>query len=168
MPVFLPGESQGWGSLVGCRLWGLSSVAQLCLTLCGPWIVAHQASLSITNSRSSPKLMSTESEMPTNHFILCCLLLLLASVFLSIRVFSIELTLQIRWPKYWSFSFSISLSNESSEFISFRINWFGLLAVQGENLKSLFQHHTSKASIIHAHPSLWFTSHICLWLLEKP
>ena len=102
-----------------------------------PWIVAHQASLSITNSRSLPKPMSIELVMPSNHLILCCPLLLLPSIFPSIRVFSNESALRIRWPKYWSFSFSISPSNEYSGLISFRIDWLDLLAVQG-NLKSLF------------------------------
>ena len=106
---------------------------------------AHQASLSITNSQSLLKLMSIESVMPSNHLILYCPLLLLPSVFPSIRVFSNELVLCIRWPKYWSFS--ISPSNEYSGLISFRMDWLGLLAVQG-TLKSLLQHHSSKASII--------------------
>ena len=101
-----------------------------------PWTAAHQASLSLTISLSLLKLMSVESEMPSNHLVLCHPLLL-PSIFSSIRVFSDELDLRIRWPKYWSFSFSISLSNEYSELISFRIDWFGLLAVQG-TLKSFF------------------------------
>ena len=96
-----------------------------------PWIAAHQASLSITNSQSLPKLMSIESVMPSNHLILCRPLLLPSSIFPSIRVFSNESALHIRWPKYWSFSFSISLSSEYSGLISFRIDWFDLLAVQG-------------------------------------
>ena len=105
-----------------------------------------QASLSITNFRSLPKLMSIESVMPSNHLILCCLFLLLPSTFPSIRVFSNESVLHIRWPKYWSFSFNIHPSNEHSGLISFRMNWLDLLAVQG-TLKSLLQHHSSKASI---------------------
>ena len=109
-----------------------------------PWTAAHQASLSITNSWSSLKLMSIESVMPSNHVILCCPLLLLPSIFPSIRVFSNESVLHIRWPKYWSFSFSISPSNEYSGLISFRMDWLDLLAVQG-TLKSLLQHHSSKA-----------------------
>ena len=109
-----------------------------------PWTAAHQASLSITNSQSL--LMSIQLVMPSNHFIFCHPLLLLPSVFLSIKVFSNELALSIRWPKYWSFSFSISPSNEYSGLISFRIDWFDFLAVQG-TLKSLLQHHSSKASI---------------------
>ena len=112
-----------------------------------PWLVARQASLSITNSQSLLKLMSIALVMPSNHLILCCPLFLLPSIFPSIRVFSNESVLHIRWPKYWIFSFSISPSNEYSEWISFRIDWFDLLAVQGA-LKSLFQHHSSKASIL--------------------
>ena len=108
---------------------------------------AHQASLSITNSRNLPKLMSIESVTPSNHLILCCPLLLLPSIFPSIRVFSIESVLCIRWAKYWSFSFSISLSNEHSGLISFRIDWLDLPAGQG-TLKSLLQHHSSKTSIL--------------------
>ena len=111
-----------------------------------PWTTACQASLSITNSRSLPKPMSVESVMPSNHLIPCCLLLLLPSIFPSIRVFSNESALRVRWPKYWSFSFGISPSNEYSGLISFRIDWFDLLAVQG-TLKSL-QHGSSKASIL--------------------
>ena len=117
-----------------------SSVAQLCLTLYSPWTAARQASLSITISWSLLKLMPTESVMPSNCLILCHPLLLLPSVFLSIRVFSNELTLDIRWSKYWSFNFTFSPSNEYSGLISFRIDWFYLLAVQGI-LKSLLQHH---------------------------
>ena len=112
-----------------------------------PWTVARQASLSITNSWSLLRLMSIESVMPSNHLILCRPLLLPPSIFLSIRVFSNESILRIRWPKYWSFSFSISPSNEHSRLISFRMDWLDLLAVQG-TLKSLLQHHNSKASIL--------------------
>ena len=112
-----------------------------------PWIAAGQASLSITSSRSLLKLMSVESVMPSNHFILCCPLLLLLSIFLSIRLFSKESVLCIKWPKYWSFSFNISSSNEYSGLISFRMDWLDLLSVQG-TLKSLLQHHSSKASIL--------------------
>ena len=110
-----------------------------------PWTAARQASLSFPVSWSLLKLLSTESVMPSNHLILCRRLLLLPSIFPSIRVFSSESVLHIRWPKYWSFSFSPS--NEYSGLISFRIDWFDLLAVQGP-LKSLFQHHSSKASIV--------------------
>ena len=112
-----------------------------------PWTKARQASLSITNSWSPPKLMSIESVMPSNHLFLCRPLLLLPSIFPRIRVFSNESALHIRWPKYWSFSFNISPSNEHSGLISFRIDWLDLLAVQG-TLKSLLQHHSSKASIL--------------------
>ena len=109
-----------------------------------PWTAAHQASLSFTISQSLLKLMSIESVMPPNHLILCCSLFL-PSIFPSIRVFSKESVLCIRWPKYWSFSFSICPSNEYSELISFWIDWFGLLIVQG-TLKSLLQHHSSHSS----------------------
>ena len=112
-----------------------------------PWTAAHLASLSITNSRSLLKLMSIELVMPSNHPILCRPLLLLHSMFPSIRVFSNESALHIRWPKYWSFSFSISPSNEHSGLISFRMDWLNLLGVQG-TLKSLLQHHSSKASVL--------------------
>ena len=111
-----------------------------------PWTAACQAFLSITNSHSLLNVMSIESVMPSNHLILCCPLLLLPSIFPSIRVFSNESVLRIRWPKYWSFSFSISPSNDSG-LISFRLDWLDLLAVQG-TLKSLLQHHSSKASIL--------------------
>ena len=112
-----------------------------------PWTAAYQASLSITNSWSLLKLMSIESVMPSNHLILCNPLLFLPSIFPSIRIFSNESVLHIGWPKYWSFSCSISPSNEYSGLISFRIDWFDLLAVQ-RTLKSLLQHHSSKASIL--------------------
>ena len=111
-----------------------------------PWTAAHQASLSITNSQSLLKLMSIESVMPPNHLILCHPLLLPPSIFLRIRVFYNESVLRIRWPKYWSFSFSISPFNEYSGLISFIIEWFDVLDAQG-TLKSLLQHHSSKASI---------------------
>ena len=129
-----------------CREWYInfkspvffSSVQSLsCVKLFAtPWTAAHQASLSITNSRSLPKLMSIESVMPLNHLILCCPLLLLPSIFPSIEVFANESFLHIQWPKYWNFSFSISPSNERSGLISFRMDWLDLLAVQG-TLKSL-------------------------------
>ena len=112
-----------------------------------PWTAACQASPSITNSWSLLKLMSIESVVPSNHLILCHPLLLLPSVFPSIRVFSIESVLCIRWPKYWSFNFSISPSNEYSRLISFGMGWLDLVAVQG-TLKSLLQHHSSRASIL--------------------
>ena len=112
-----------------------------------PWTAAHEASLSITNSWSLLKLMSTESVMPSNHLILCCPFLLLPSIFPSIRVFSNESALCIRWPKYWSFSFNISPCNEHPGLISFRMDWLDFLTVQG-TLKSFLQHHSSKASIL--------------------
>ena len=130
-----------------------------------PWITAHQASLSITNSRSLPKLMSIESVMPSSHLILCSPLLLLPPIPPSIRVFSNESTLHMRWPKYWSFSFSISPSNEHPGLISFRMGWLDLLAVQG-TLKSLLQHHISKASILQH--SAFIIVQLHPWLLEKP
>ena len=111
------------------------------------WTAACQASLSITNSQSLLKLTSIELVMPSNHLILCCPLLLLPSSFPSIRIFSNESALCIRWPKYWSFSFNISPSNKHPELISFRMGWLDLLAVQG-TLKSLLQHHSSKASVL--------------------
>ena len=111
------------------------------------WTAARQASLSITNSRSPAEPISIESMMPSNHLILCRPLLLLPSIFPSIRVFSNESALRIRWPKYWSFSFSISPSNEHPGLISFRMDWLDLFAVQG-TLKSLLQYHRSKASVL--------------------
>ena len=122
-----------------------------------PWTAAHQDSLSITNSRSLLKLMSIESVMPSNHLILSYPLLLPPSIFPSIRVFSDESALCIRWPKYWSFSFNISPSNEYSGLISFRMDWMDLLAVQG-TLKSLLQYHSSKASILQC--SAFFTAQL--------
>ena len=115
--------------------------------LATPWTAERQASLSITNSQSLLKLMSIELVMPSSHLIFCHPLLLLPWIFPSIRVFSDESAVCIRWPKYWSFSFSISLSNEYSRLISFRMDWLDLLAVQG-TLKRLLQHHSSKASIL--------------------
>ena len=132
-----------------CFLFQFSSVQSLsCVWLFAtPWSVACQASLSITNCWSLLKLMSIESVTPSNHLILCHPLLLLPSIFPSIRVFSSESVPRIRWPKYWSFSFNISPYNEHSGLISFRMDWLDLLAVQG-TLKSLLQHHSSKASIL--------------------
>ena len=116
----------------------------------------------------SPRACSNSWVMPSNRFILCRPFILLPSIFPSIRVFSNKSALHTKWPKYWSFSFNISLSNEYSGLISFRIDWFALLAVQG-TLKSLLQNHNSKASILSsAQPSLWSNSHIQIWLLEKP
>ena len=122
-----------------------------------PWTAALQASLSITNSWSLPKLTSIESVMPSNHLILCRPLLLLPSIFPSIRGFSNESALRIRWPKYWNFSFSISPSNEYAGLISFRMDWLDLLEVHG-TLKSLLQHHSSKASILQC--SAFFTAQL--------
>ena len=119
------------------------SYVQLFVT---PWAAAHQASLSVTNSQNLLKLMSIELVMPSNHLMLCWLLLLPPSIFPSIRVFSNESVLHIKWPKYWSFSLSISPSNEYSGLIFFRMDWLDLLAVQG-TLRNLLQHHSSKASI---------------------
>ena len=133
--------------------WGFDTAVQLVQSLSRvwlfviPWTAARQASLSITSSLSLSKLMSIESVMPSNHLILCRPLLLLPSIFPSIRVFSNESVLHIRWPKYWSFSFNISPSSEHSGLLSLRMDWLDLLVVQG-TLKSLLQHHSSKASIL--------------------
>ena len=132
-----------------------------------PWITAHQASLSIINSRSSLRLMSIESVMPSSHLILCRPLFLLPPIPPSIRVSSNKSTLRMRWPKYWSFSFSIIPSKEIPGLSSFRMDWLDLLAVQG-TLKSLLQHHSSKASIFGAQPSSQSNSHIHTWPMEKP
>ena len=147
----------------------ISSVQSLsCVWLFAtPWTMARQSSLSITNSQSLLKLMSIESVMPSNYLILCHPLLL-PSIFPSIKVFSNESVLHIRWPMYWSFSFSISPSNEHPGLISFRMDWLDLLAVQG-TLSSLLQHHSSKTSI-HWH-SAFFTvqlSHPYMWMYGKP
>ena len=131
-----------------------------------PWTVASKASLSITNSWSLPKPMSIELVMLSSHLILCHLLPLLPPILPSIRVFSNESTLRMRWPKYWSFSFSISPSNENPELISFRMDWLDPLAVQG-TLKSL-QHHSSKHQFFSAQLSSLSNSHIHTWLLETP
>ena len=141
----------------------VQSLSCVCLFVT-PWTTARQASLSITNSRSLLKLKSIESVMPSNHLILCHPLLLLPSIFPSIRVLSNESVLRVRWPKYWSFS--ISPSSEYWGLISFRIDWFDLFAAQG-TLKSLLQHHSAKASILWC-SALWSNSHIHTWLLEKP
>ena len=139
-------NSKIWKS---CTLLCISSVQSLSHVrfFATPWTAARQASLSIINSRSPPKPMSIESVMPSNHLILCHLLLLPPSIFPSIRVFSNESALRIRWQKYWSFSFKISPTNEHPGLISFRMDWLDLLAVQG-TLKSLLQHHGSKESIL--------------------
>ena len=156
-PVFLPGKSQGQRSLVGYSPWGhkeldmtsvqFSSIESLCdpVSLCCTLGAAHQAPLSITSSQSLLKLTSIESVMPSSHLILCRPLLLLPPIPPSIRVFSNESVLHIMWPKYWSFS--ISPSNEYSGLTSLRMDWLDLLAVQG-TLKSLLQHHSSKASVL--------------------
>ena len=132
-----------------------------------PWIAARQASLSITNSWSSLKLTSIESVMPSSHLILCRPLFLLSSIPPSIRDFSIESTLHMRWPKYWGFSFSIVPSKEHPGLISFRMDWLDLLAVQGTH-NSLLQHHISKASILRCSAFSQSNSHIHTWPLEKP
>ena len=132
-----------------------------------PLTAAWQASLFFTISWSLLKLMSIELVMPFNHLILCHPLLLLPSIFPSIRVFSNELALRVGWPKYWSFSFSISPFNEYSGLISFRTDWLDLLAVQG-TLNSLLQTTIQKHPFFGAQPSLWSNSHNCAWLLEKP
>ena len=148
------------GAILGAKknmfqkiLYLFSSVAQSVQLFATPWIAACQASLSITNSWSSLRLMSIKSVMPSSHLILCCPLLL-PPIPPCIRIFSNESTLRIRWPKYWSFSFSISPSKEHPGLISFRMDWLDLLAVQG-TLKSLLQHHSSKASILWC--SVFFT-----------
>ena len=143
------------------------SVSQSCPTLASSWTTAHQASLSNTNLQSSLKLMSTELVMPPSHLILCRPLLLLPLIPPSIRVFSNESALHMRLPKYWSFSFSISPSNEHAGLISFRMDWLDLLAVQG-TLKSLLQHRSSKASVLRCSAFLIVNSHIHTWPLEKP
>ena len=132
-----------------------------------PWTAACQATLSFTIPWCLLKLMSIESVMPSNYFILCRPLLLLPSIFPSIRVFSNESVLCIRWPKYWSFTFTISPSNEYSGLISFRIDWFDHLAVQG-NLKRLFNTTVKKHQFFGPQPSLWSICHTHTWLLEKP
>ena len=133
--------------------------AQSCLTLCDPMECPRQASLSITNSQNLPKLMSIESVMPSNHLILCYLLLLFPSIFPNIRVFANESALHIRWPKYWRVSFSISPSNVHPGLTPFRMDWLDLLAVQG-TLRSLLQQRSSKASILWRSVSLQSNSHI--------
>ena len=130
-----------------------------------PWTAAHQASLSITNSWSPPKPMSIELVMPSNHLIVCSPLLLLPSIFPTIRVFSKESALHIRWPKFWSFCLNISLSNENPGLISFRVDWLDLLAVQGtlKSTTTVEKHQFSGAQL-----SSQSNSHIHTWLLEKP
>ena len=152
LPLWLSGEELTCNAGDTCSILrsGITSVQFSCSIMsdsANPWTAARQASLSITNSQSLLKLMSIELVMPSNHLILCRPLLLPPSLFPSIRVFSSESVLHIRWPEYWSFSFSISSSNEYSGLISFRIDWLGLFAFQG-TLKRLLQHHSSKASIL--------------------
>ena len=149
-------------------LWMFSSVQSLShiRLFVTPWTAARQASLYIINSRSLPKLMSIESVMPFNHLILCRPLLFLPSIIPSIKVFSNESALIIRWPKHWSFSFNISPSNEHPGLIFFRLDWLDLFAGQG-TLNSLLQHHSSKVSILW-HSALWSNSHTYTWLSEKP
>ena len=132
-----------------------------------PWTEALQASLSFTISWSWLKYMSIESVMLSNHFIFSHSLLLLSSVFPRIMVFSSGLAFHIRWPRHWSFSFSVHPSSEYSGLISLRIYRFDLLLVEG-TLKTLLQHHNSKASILWCQPPLWSSFYICMWLLEKP
>ena len=164
------GAQSGWTKrsfklLHGCDVTDQFSSVQLlsCVWLfVTPWTVACQASLSTINSQSLLRLMFIELVMPSNHLILCCPLLLLPSVFRIIRVFSSESVLHIRWPKYWSFSFSISPSNEYSELIC----WLDLFAVQG-TLKNLLQHHNSKASILWCSAFFLSNSNIHMWLREK-
>ena len=144
-----------------------SSVTQSCLTFCDPMNCSTPGLPVHPQLRSSLKLTSIESVMPSSHLILCHPLLLLPPILPCIRVFSNESTLHMRWPKYWSFSFSIIPSKEHPGQISFRMDWLDLLAVQG-TLKSLLQHHSSKASILCAQLSSQSNSHIHTWLLEKP
>ena len=165
MTPVVPNENfsrQGWEegtSGTGGSDFLLAKSLQSCCTLCNLMdYTARQDSLSITSSQSLLKLTSIESVMPSNHLILCHPLLLLPSIFCSIRVFSNESVLHIRWLKFWSFSFSIIPSNEYSGLIFFRMDWFDLLAVQG-TLKSLLQHHSSKAP--------QFTKFICLLIFNK-
>ena len=161
-----------------CDVFDVFSSVQSCSCVwlfATPWTAARQAFLSITNSQTLLRLMSIELVMPSNHLILCHPLLIPPSIFPSIRVFSNESVLCIQWPKYWSFSFSISPSNEHSGPISFRMDWLGLLAVQG-TLKSLLQHHRSKASILWlsaffivqlSHPYMSTGETIAFWL-DRP
>ena len=145
MTEWLNSNNKTFNNVYSVQFSSVQSISRVQL-FATPWAAAHQASLSITNSQSLPKLMSIESVMPSNHLILCRPLLLPPSVFPSIRVFSNESVLHIKWSKYWSLSFKISPSNEHPGLISFRMDWLDLLAVQGI-LKSLLQHHSSKASI---------------------
>ena len=159
----LPMNIQSWLPFSSVSVQSLSC-AWLFVT---PWTTALQASRSIINSQSLPKLMSMESVMPSNHLILCRPLLLLPSIFPSIRIFSNESALRMRWPKYWSFSFSISPSNEYSEW--FPLGLTGLIALQSKGLSRVFSSTTIwKHQFFSTQPSLWSNSHIHIWLLEKP
>ena len=151
----------------GCK-WSVNSVAQLCPTLCNPMDCSTLGLLSITNSQSLLKLMSIKSVMPSNHLFLGCPLLLLPSIFPSIRVFSKELVLHIRWPKFWNFSFSINPSNEYSGLISFRMDCFDIF-LQSKGHSRVFSNTTiQKHQFFSSQPSLYSNSHIHTWLLEKP
>ena len=154
-------------------LTGACLVVQSCPTLCDPMTAARQASLSITNSRSLLKPMSIESVMPSNHLILCHPLVLMPSIFPSIRVFSNESALWIRWPKYWSFNFNISPSTSPSISPSTQdwspLEWTGWISLQSKGLSRVFSNTTvQKHQFFDAQPSLWSNSHIHTWLLEKP
>ena len=138
----------------------LPSHVQLLVTI---WTASWQASLFLTIFQSLPKFMSIELVMPSNHLILCHPLLILAPIFASIRVFSSETAIPMRWPKYWSFSFGISPSKEYSRLISFKTDWFDLLGFQGS-----LKHHSSKTSILQCSAFFIASSHICTWLLERP
>ena len=159
--VFLP-----WKAVGVCQKHSVQSLSRVWL-FATPQTVACQASLSFTISWILLKLMSIESAMPSNYLILCHPLLLLPSIFPSIRVFSNESALRIRWPKYWNFSFNISPSNEYSGLISFRMDWFDLLAVQG-SLKYLIHTTDQKHQFFSVQPLLWSNSHVHTWLLGKP
>ena len=153
-----------WGSMDHPIISSVQSLSRVWL-FATPWTAAHQASLSITNSHSLLKLMSIEYVMPSNHLILCHLILFLPWIYPSIRVFSNQSVFLTRWPKYWSPSFSIGPSKEYLGLISFRMDWLDFLAVQG-NLKCLLQHHSSKAKILLLSEELWSNSHIHAWLLK--
>ena len=156
-----------WHLYVSVTSHQFSSVAQSCLTLCDPMNRSTPGLPLHHQLPDSPKPMSIKLVIPSNHLILCRHLLLLPSIFPSIRVFSNESDLRIRWPKYWSFSFNISPSNEHPGLISFRMDWLDLLAVQG-TLKSLLQHHSSKASIFQCSAFFVVQIYIHTWPLEKP
>ena len=165
LEVWIKWGQSSWGRVIISSV-QFSSVAQSCPTLCDPMNRSTPGLPVLTNSQSSLRLTSIKSVIPSSHLILCHPLLLLPPILPSIRVFSNESTLRMRWPKYWSFSFSISPSNEHPRLI-FRMDWLDLLAVQG-TLKSLLQHHSSKASILQR--SAFFTAQLShhTWLLEKP